>query len=102
MSNIRYSRGKQNSRDMAEYARQMAGDNKAELGDLKRNLVRALREEVTDRQREMILLYYDERLNMREIGDRYGVSPSTVSRIISRGEARLERCIRYGAGSLLR
>ena len=83
--------------DMAVYAREMASDNSEQLGRVKRNLVRALREDVTPRQRQMLLLYYSERMNMREIGERLGVDKSTVSRTIKRGEARLRRCLRYGA-----
>ena len=37
--------------------RAMAADNSAQLSRVKRNLVRALREDVTPRQREVLLLY---------------------------------------------
>ena len=40
-------------------------------------------------------------MNMRQIGERMGVNKSTVSRTIKRGEARLRRCLRYGADRLL-
>ena len=82
---------------MAVYAREMASDNSAQLDRVKRNLVRALRQDVTPRQRQVLLLYYAERMNMREIGERLGVNKSTISRTIKRGEARLRRCLRYGA-----
>ena len=97
MPNTRYRRGMAYAADMAVYAREMASDNSEQLGRVKRNLVRALREDVTPRQRQMLLLYYSERMNMREIGERLGVDKSTVSRTIKRGEARLRRCLRYGA-----
>ena len=38
---------------------------------------------------------------MREIGEKLGVDKSTVSRTIKRGEARLRRCLRYGAKAFL-
>ena len=97
MPNTRYRRGHAYAADMAVYAREMSPDNSAQLTRVKRNLVRALQEDVTPRQRQMLLLYYAERLNMREIGERLGVDKSTVSRTIKRGEARLRRCLRYGA-----
>ncbi len=97
MSNTRYRRGSAYAADMAVYSRAMAEDNSRQHTRLKRNLVRALREDVTPRQREFLLLYYGERLNMREIGERLGVDKSTVSRTIKRGERRLQRCLRYGA-----
>ena len=87
---------------MAIWSRHLSGDNSREMNRLKRNLVCALREEVTPRQREILLLYYNEGLNMTEIADRCGLDKSTVSRTIKRGEARLQRCLRYGAGSYLR
>ena len=87
---------------MAVYARTMAEDNSAQHQQLKRNLARALKEEVTEKQRRCLLMYYGEGLNMREIGERLGVDKSTVSRTIKRGENRLRRCLRYGAEVLLR
>ena len=86
---------------MAVYNRQMAPDNDQELSLLKRNLIRALKEDITPRQRETMLLYYGQGLNMREIGLKLGVDKSTVSRTIKRGERRLQRCLRDGAKGLL-
>ncbi|NLF35116.1 MAG: sigma-70 family RNA polymerase sigma factor [Clostridiales bacterium] len=101
MSNTRYRRGKAYAADMAVYARSMAEDNSEQLRRVKRNLIRALREDVTPHQRRALLLYYSEGLNMREIGERLGVDKSTVSRTIKRGEERLRRCLRYGAEAFL-
>jgi len=102
MPNTRYRRGKVYAADMAVYSRQMSADNSHEISRLKRNLIRALREDVTPKQRQVLLLYYAEGLNMREIGERLGVDKSTVSRTIKRGERRLQRCLRYGAEAYLR
>ena len=88
--------------DMAVYARQMSSDNSKEISRLKRNLIRALQEDVTPRQRQTLLLYCSDGLNMREIGERLGVDKSTVSRTIKRGERRLRRCLRYGAEAYLK
>ena len=102
MPNTRYRRGKLYAADMAMYSRQIQADNSEEINRLKRNLIRCLREDITAKQREMILLYYAEGKNMREIGEAMGVDKSTVSRTIKRGERRLRRCLRYGARSYLR
>ena len=85
MPNTRYRRGKLHAADMAMYTRQIAADNTRELSRLKRNLIRCLREDVTPKQRQMMLLYYAEGKNMREIGQAMGVDKSTVSRTIKRG-----------------
>lgn len=102
MPNTRYRKGKLYAADMAMYSRQMAADNSQEISRLKRNLIRCLREDVTSKQRQMMLLYYAEGKNMREIGECLGVDKSTVSRTIKRGERRLQRCLRYGAEAYLR
>ena len=101
MPDTRYRKGGAYAADMAVYARAMASDNSAQMSRVKRNLLRALREDVTPSQREMLLLYYGEQLNMRQIGTRLGVDKSTVSRTIKRGERRLQRCLRYGAEAFL-
>lgn len=101
MADTRYRRGGAYAADMAVYARSISSDNSEEHSQLRRNLVRALREDVTARQREFLLLYYAKGYNMAEIGARAGVDKSTVSRTIKRGEDRLRRCLRYGAGHLL-
>ena len=84
------------------YSGQIQSDNSQEISRLKRNLIRALREDVTSKQRQMLLMYYAEGKNMREIGEIMGVDRSTVSRTIQRGERRLQRCLRYGAETYLR
>lgn len=101
MSNIRYRRGQAFAADMAAYTRIMAEDNSQELGTLRRNLARALREDITPRQREVLALYYQERMNMGEIAAHLGVERSTISRTIKRGETRLRRVLRYGGAAFL-
>lgn len=101
MSGTRYRRGKEFAADMAVYAQVMAEDNSEQMGRLRRNVMRALQEDVTPRQRECMLLYYEKGLNMRQIAELTGVDKSTVSRNIKRGESRLRRCLRYGAEQLL-
>ena len=101
MPGTRYKKGAAYAADMAAYARAMASDNSAQHSRLKRNLLRALKEDVTPKQRRALLMYYSQGLNMREIGEQLGVDKSTVSRTIQRGEKRLRRCLRYGAAAFL-
>ena len=95
MPDTRYRKGGAYAADMAVYARAMASDNSAQMSRVKRNLLRALREDVTPRQREMLLLYYGEQLNMRQIGTRLGVDKSTVSRTIKRARRNLRDRLKY-------
>ena len=55
----------------------------------------AMNEELTDRQRELIELYYLENMNMTEIAQRLELSPSTVSRTLKRGRGRLRKYLKY-------
>lgn len=104
MNGTRYRRGGVYAADMAVYSRAISEENTntEEIGTLKRNLVKALKSDVTPRQREMLLLYYGKGMNMRQIGEALGVDKSTVSRTVKRGERRLKRCLRYTSDSLLR
>lgn len=102
MGNTRSRRDPRYAADMAVYNLQMSTDNAQEQSLLKKNLALALQQDVTPRQRDMLYLYYNEKLTMKEIAHRLGVDKSTVSRTIKRGETKLQRCLRYGAASLLR
>lgn len=104
MPSTRYRRGKVYAADMAVYMRQMSemNTNSAQLSKLKRNLLRCLHEDITEKQRTALVMYYAQGMNMREIGEALGVDKSTISRTIKRGEARLRRCLRYGAEAYLR
>ena len=87
--------------DLEAYSAMMAEDNKEQMGRLKRNLTHALRQDVTGKQREYMLLYYCRGMSMEAIARQTGVNKSTVSRTLKRGRQRLYRCLRYGAANLL-
>ena len=87
--------------DLAVYTELMAEDNKEQINRLKRNLTHALRQDITKRQREYMVLYYGRNMSMEAIARQCGVNKSTVSRTLKRGRQRLYRCLRYGAANLL-
>lgn len=87
---------------MVVFARMMAEDNSSQLITLREQLGRALREEVTDRQRQILFLYYGEGMTMRQIAEALGLERSSVSRTLKRGEERIRRSMRYADRSLLR
>ena len=101
MPNTRYRRGKLYAADMALYSIQMASDNSQEISRLKRNLSRALRQDITERQRQYMTMYYGQSMSMEAIARQLGVNKSTVSRTLKRGRQRLYHCLRYGAAALL-
>ena len=77
-------------------------DNSDQRRNLRRNLSAAIREELTDRQAQLVRMYYGEGMKMPAIARELGLNVSTVSRTLSRARARLRRCVRYGAAELLR
>ena len=88
--------------EYASFIQEMSGDNSKSHALLLKNLTRAVREELTERQWEMMSLYYMEQMKMQDIADLLCVNVSTVSRTIARGRDKLKRCLRYGAKELLR
>ena len=83
------------------YLLQLGEDNSKSRSVLMANLARAVREDITARQWQLIQMYYVEQMTMPDIAAELGVQVSTVSRTIKRGRERLQRCLRYGARELL-
>lgn len=78
-----------------QWMREEAGDNSLRRQRLLQNLPRAMEQELTPRQREMLYLYYYEGMNMRQIAIRLGVNKSTVSRTLCRAKQRLHHILQY-------
>ena len=83
------------------YLMQLGEDNSRTRSVLMRNLGRAIREELTEKQWRAVRMYYIEQMKMTDIAAVLGVNISTVSRTVRRGRERLKRCLRYGARELL-
>ena len=72
MKSIRYRRGRENERDLAVYTRLMAEDNGSQLQQLRRNLAQALREEVTERQKQVLFYTITRGLPCGRLERRWG------------------------------
>ena len=81
--------------DMTVWLREHAADNSQQMEHLRRCLRQARERELTDRQRQLLSLYYDQRMTMPQIAEMLGLNRSTVSRTIRRARERLYRCLRY-------
>ena len=81
--------------DMAAWMRATAEDNESDLRRLKRNLRRARSEVLTERQREMLRMNFEQGKTVTEIAQELGVNKSTVSRTIARAKHRLYVSLRY-------
>lgn len=70
-------------------------------GGLGKHVRTCMSEELTERQRELIELYYLEGRSMSEIAKMLGVCPSTVSRTVKRGRERIRKFFRYNGRILV-
>lgn len=66
-----------------------------------KSMKKAIREVLTPTQRDYINAYYKENMSMADIGARYGVNKSTVSRTINRARKSIYEYVRYSSPFLL-
>ena len=87
------------SGDLAVWLRENSETNDLQMERLRRNLRRARQQELTSRQRQVVELYFDQGLNMTQIGCRLGVHRSTAVSYthltLQRAKARLRRALCY-------
>ena len=62
----------------------------------------ALREELTERQEQMVRMYYIEQHTMRQIAAALEVNVSTVSRTLAAARKKLRRVLKYANPAFLR
>ena len=89
------ARGGQWLADLASWERENAPTNDEQLERLRRNLRLARRQVLTERQRQVLELYYDHGLTMGQIALKLNLNRSTVSRTLSRAKNRLYNSLRY-------
>ena len=61
----------------------------------RKRVMQVIQKELTPLQRETLLSYYIEQLNIVEIARCRGVHKSTVCRTLKRAESKLRRFLRY-------
>ncbi len=71
------------------------GGNRGQLALAREALRDVLRNELTDRQRQIVLMRYYEEQRPIDIARRLGVAPSTVTRSLQRSRCRIYRCMRF-------
>ena len=81
------AKGGQFLADLANWQRESAPDNSADLERLRRNLRFA--------RQQMLELYYDQGLTMGQIAAKLHLNRSTVCRTLQRARERLYACLRY-------
>ena len=56
---------------------------------------RVMEQELTQKQREVMLAYYFQDMTIPQIAAQRGVQKSSISRCLKRAENRVRRCLRY-------
>lgn len=70
-------------------------DNEEIVERLRRNLRRARVRELTQRQEEVVHLYYEANMSIGEIAKEMGVNRSTVYRTLERAKKKLRQFLQY-------
>lgn len=78
-----------------DYIAALAGDDSAFRAAFREAFFRALKEQLTGRQYEVLWLNEVEGLSGKEIAYKLGISQSAVSRHLTRGKTRLRRLLAY-------
>ena len=81
--------------DLAAWERENSEDNSEQLSRLRRNMRKVREMELTDKQAEMIHLYYDLGMSIPQTAREKGLHKSSVSRTLARGRERLKRYLQY-------
>ena len=81
--------------DLSMCLNENANNNSELVHRLRQNLARAREQELTRRQKEVLVLYFDQGMNMSQIARELGVSSSTISRTVRRAKRRLYKCLKY-------
>ncbi len=62
---------------------------------VKKILMRIIKEELTERQRQIIMLYYFKNMNIVSIANMLGISPASVSITMKRARNTIIRYMKY-------
>ena len=81
--------------DMTVWLQAHDSGNQEQMERLRRHLRQARERELTPRQQQVLLLYYEQNMNCAEIARMLGLNRSTVSRTVRRARERLRRCLQY-------
>ena len=69
--------------------------NEGKVAQLKRTLLNIIKNELTARQSEIIMLYYFKGMDIVQIGKMLGISPQSVSKTMSRAKIKIYTILRY-------
>ena len=86
------------SQTASEMSGSLESNNSKHIERMKKALVSAMQNELTQRQRDAISLRYFDGMKLDEIAARLSCSKSSVSRRLKRGRERIHKFLKYGFG----
>lgn len=84
-----------NSSFMTDFINQSNSDNSEHIKKVKEILKNIIANELTSRQREIIMLYYYEKKKSKDIATLLGIDKSTVSCILSSARKKIYNILKY-------
>lgn len=81
--------------DLRHWRTEDGDSNTERVARVLTHLPRAMEEELTDRQRQILELHFYEDLTVTQIARKLGIHPSTVSRSLQRSARKLSHILRY-------
>ena len=70
-------------------------DTESSTRNLKKIMLNVIKNELTPRQKEFIMLYYFKGIDSVQIGKQLGITPQAVSAAMSRAKMRIFRILQY-------
>lgn len=70
-------------------------DNSGHIRKIKNVLSHIIRNDLTKRQQQIVVLYYYKNMNMKEISDMLDINTSTVCRTLARARRKISQMIKY-------
>lgn len=89
------SEGMANHAALRQYLLEISEDNSTWKNSFRQMFYRAMRDVLTSRQYDVLMLYYVQGLRQNQIAARWGVSPSAVSKHLKRARKRLTVMLAY-------
>ena len=83
------------SMDMCHCSSAEENDGNPQMERLTARLTDAIEKELTDRQRQIIILHFYRKMGVSQIARELQLNPSTVSRTLHRATQRLRRILDY-------
>lgn len=82
-------------REIRAILNENSGDSEELKGKLKRTMLKVIKNELTPRQKEIIMLYYFKDMDIVHIAGLLEITPQAVSSVMKRARLKIYRYLQY-------